>query len=56
MSRSETNLLKLSIVLRIDLLNLKEIIGDSVFSKYEGIDDITLLPENMLGNFMNSIP
>ena len=55
-SRSETNLLKLSIVLRIGLLYLQQIIGDSVFSKYEGIVDITLLSRNMLGKSMNSIP
>ena len=55
-SRSETNLLKLSIVLRIGLLYLYQLIGDSVFSKYKGIDDITLLSRNMLGKSMNSIP
>ena len=55
-SRSETNLLKLSIVLRISLLYLYQIIGDSVFSKYEGIADITLLSRNMLGKYMNPIP
>ena len=27
-----------------------------MFSKYEGIDDITLLSRNMLGKSMNSIP
>ena len=56
MSRSETILLKLSIVLRIGLLYLYQIIGDSVFSKYEGIADIILLSRNMLGKSMNSIP
>ena len=30
--------------------------GDSVFSKQEGIDDITALSLNMLGKSMNSIP
>ena len=55
-SRSETNLLKLSIVLRIGLLYLYQIIGDSVLSKYEGIVDITLLSRTMLGKSMNSIP
>ena len=55
-SRSESNLLKLSIVLRIGLLYLLQIIGDSVFSKYEGIADITLLSRNMLGKCMKLIP
>ena len=27
-----------------------------MFSKYEGIDYLTLLSQNMLGQFMNSIP
>ena len=27
-----------------------------MFSKYEGIDDITVLSRNMLGKSMNSIP
>ena len=51
----ETNLLKLSIVLRIGLLYLYQMIGDSVFSKQKGINYTTVFSLNMLGKSMNLI-
>ena len=43
-------------MLRIGLLYLKQIIGESMFSKFKGIDDTTLLSLNMPCKSINSIP